>query len=288
MANTLLSVELLTDLITKGLPNQTVLGDSGIVVVKTGMSEVTAGTPVSVPYFGDLGEADLITTEGNEGSLTNIVETKEVTATKHAFKAVSLNEIERNNPTDPEAAASAQILSSFKRRFETELLSAAVAATAPSGFNAPYSKDVFSATTPVGLSWDLIVDGIVGLDAADDIGALMVHTSQLGVLLKTKDGEGRPLFTQVNGKTVLAPLGVPVLHSPKLPIAVVSSTNKYTSFLVRKGALTLWTNESPIIKSDENIMSNVRRLAAHLYFVAHRYGAMPNSDSCGVALLKHN
>jgi len=84
-------------------------------------------------------------------------------------------------------------------------------------------------------------------------------------------------------------LGYPVGVSDRVAPAAGVTPSKYTSMLLKPGALALWYNGQPRIESDRDILADADVMAIHVYFAVHRYSKLgPGSTKPGVVLLKHN
>ncbi len=63
---------------------------------------------------------------------------------------------------------------------------------------------------------------------------------------------------------------------------------RYSSLIVKPGALALWYNASPAVDTDKDILKDNVVAAIHTYFVPHRYARLVNESRPGVVVLKHN
>jgi hypothetical protein len=69
---------------------------------------------------------------------------------------------------------------------------------------------------------------------------------------------------------------------------VYVGTAKFTSLICKRGALVLWMNETPSVKTDDDILADSNVAAVHAYWAAHRYRRVNGTTRTGVAMLKHN
>ncbi|MFO0559057.1 MAG: hypothetical protein U0269_13665 [Polyangiales bacterium] len=67
-----------------------------------------------------------------------------------------------------------------------------------------------------------------------------------------------------------------------------TATPRYSSLIVKPGALALWYNASPAVDTDKDILKDNVVAAIHTYFVPHRYARIINESRPGVVVLKHN
>lgn len=63
---------------------------------------------------------------------------------------------------------------------------------------------------------------------------------------------------------------------------------RFSSAIVKPGALALWYNAEPVVDTDKDILKDNVVAAIHTYFVPHRYARVVNESRPGVAILKHN
>lgn len=199
------------------------LAGLGIVVVSGSMPQggpQAIGTTITVPYFGTLGEF----TSNAEGSSTTpskigqLTETASVTRDSLSFEVSQWaqgNAFVNPNVGDPYEESARQIMAAAERAMDTRLITASSAAGV-------YVKDVYSATVPRTIDWDLFVDAkFEGWgDEQDDIAAILTHSHGHKDMMKLKDSTGRPLLlqSQTEGGPVDRFCGVPVVVSDRVPL----------------------------------------------------------------------
>jgi Phage capsid family len=199
------------------------LASLGVVLVSGSMpvgGPKAIGTTITVPYWGTLGEF----ASNAEGSSVTPSKTGQVTETCTVARDSLAFEVSRwaegnafvnPNVGDPYEEAARQIAVAATRAMDRRCITAASA-------SGVYVKDVYSATTPVNLTWDLCVDAkFEGWgDEQDNIAALIVHSHAHKDLLKLKDTTGRPLLlqSQTEGGPVDTFCGVPVVVSDRVPV----------------------------------------------------------------------
>jgi hypothetical protein len=203
------------------------LSSLGVVLVSgtmpTGGPEAV-GTTITVPRFGTIGEF----AANAEGSATTPQKIKQTTETCSVSRdslgfSVSAwahaNSFVNPNVGDPYEESARQIVEAAERAMDRRIITAASA-------SGVYVKDVYSATVPQYLTWDLCVDAKFDGwgDEQDGIAAILVHSQAHKDLMKLKDGAGRPLLlsSQTEGGPLDTFCGVPVVVSDR--VAVTGST----------------------------------------------------------------
>ena len=84
-------------------------------------------------------------------------------------------------------------------------------------------------------------------------------------------------------------MGMPSEWLDRMPVDTTNPSHpKYTTALVKKGALVFWYAKKPRILEDHDIDTDRREMAVHVYWAAHRYGRLPGVTRGGVVLIKHN
>lgn len=220
--------EILTDAVKAAFGQKTAfmgsrLASLGVAIVDGSMPEGgpdAIGSTVKVPYFGTLGEF----VNNPDGSavtpskLGQITELATITRDSLAFEVsrwAQANAAVNPNVGDPYEESARQIVEAAQRAMDARLITAATASGA-------YVKDVYSATVPQLLNWDLCLDAkFEGWhDEQDAIAALLVHSHAHKDLLKLKDSTGRPLVltTVESGGPVDRFCGVPVVVSDRVPV----------------------------------------------------------------------
>jgi hypothetical protein len=179
------------------------------------------GTSVTIPRFGVLGEfennpdGDAITPK----KLQQASDSATITRDSLAF---SVSAWAQGNAAvdpavgDPYEEAANQAAEAAERAIDKRLITAASA-------SGVYEEDVYSASAPVYMDWDLVVEAMMkgwGDEAHDDVGAMLVHSMTHKDLLKLKDSTGRPLLlqSQTNGGPVDTFCGLPLIVSDRAPL----------------------------------------------------------------------
>jgi len=276
--------EILQEAVRGEFVGVTALLNSGAAAVSSTLPESARGGDVlKVPYFGTIGEYEDVA-EAVALTPANIVMTSETATVQHSGKAIEITQWAQIAAAyaDPYAELARQLRVGFERRMDRALIDAAN--------TTDLVHDVYSATTPRTLNWDVVVDARMRFgDEQEDLALLVVHSKVLGDLLKLKDGDGRPLLVNdLQAEDRVARFaGVPVKVSDRL---APESTNppKYTSLLIKRNALALWYNGSPEVQADRDILRDTQVAAVHVYWIAHRYSRAPGSTRTGVVKVVHN
>jgi len=82
-------------------------------------------------------------------------------------------------------------------------------------------------------------------------------------------------------------LGIPVMVTDRME-ASSDSPAKYTSLLLKRGALAFWYNGVPTVDQDKDILADTRITAVNMYFAAHKYSRLSGTTHSGVVILKSN
>ena len=258
--------------------------NSGAAAVSPTLPESARGGDVlKVPYFGTIGEYEDVA-EATPLTPANLVMSTDTATVQHSGKAIEITQWAQLAAAyaDPYAELARQLRVGFERRMDRALIDAANTTN--------LVHDVYSATTPRTLNWDVMVDARLRFgDEQEDIALLVVHSKVLGDLLKLKDNDGRPLLVNdLQAQDRIARFaGVPVKVSDRLAPEPVNPP-KYTSLLIKRNALALWYNGSPEVQADRDILRDTQVAAVHVYWIAHRYSRMPGSTRTGVVKITHN
>jgi HK97 family phage major capsid protein len=290
-SNLVLQSDILMDAVAGEFAGVQALMGTGAAVVNSSLPQLTPGqkkgiNKIQVPYFGNIGEMEDITDENDALSLASLTMSGDEASVRHSGKMVELSEWAQLAAmyADPYGELARQLRVVGGRRFDKALIDEAV--------TTDLVKSVY-VDASVGkklLDYDTMVDAkaLFG-DEQEDIALLIVHSKIKADLEKLKDANGQPLLVQpANDKEVARFCGVPVKTSDRMPVIDGTNAKKYRSALVKKGALALWYNGEPEVKTDEDISKDSHVAAVHVYYIAHRYTRMPGSTKSGVVLLETN
>ena len=258
--------------------NKLVLYGTGAAVVSNTLpGDKRGGDTVSVPYFGTLGEAELLN-EGDALTPEGLTESKETATVMRGGKAFETSEWARmaaNN--DPYVEAARQFGVIMRRLWDTQLVTAATAAL-PS----TYINDV-TGTPGATLNFDVVADTTGGWgDQQENIEMIAVHSKVYRDLQKLKDTTGRNLLQlPTQGNEPARIYGIPVMPSDRCKV-ISGSPNKYESYIFKRDALALWMAETPRVKTGEDILADSNVVAIHTYFATYRYLRVRGSTHPGV------
>jgi hypothetical protein len=189
------------------------LVSSGAVVINAEMprGRDAIDDQITVPYFGTIG--DFVDNPENTAvtpqplSMTN--EKGTVARSSLAFEVTRW--ARGSGPEDPYVECTNQIKVAANRRMG-DLMNTAAAGT-------PLVKDVYSATVPAYLDWDLITDArAIWEDEDDDIVGMIVHPRTMAGLRKLRDADGHPLLVEggsMQNSQVPRFQGIPLVQSAR-------------------------------------------------------------------------
>lgn len=171
------------------LPSTLVATGAAVVMGDMPKGEPEVGETIKVPYFGVIGEFDDIT-DGNPLVPKKGSQTQEQATVAHAGLAFESTRWARSSAgEDIHLEGGRQILIAGRRFADKKLIAAA--------YETPLIKNVYSATVPRTLDYDLVVDArMMWGDEQDQIVAIATDSKGYGDILKMKDGMGRPLLVQ--------------------------------------------------------------------------------------------
>lgn len=181
------------------------------------------GDTIKVPYFGVIGDFAAISTDGDAITPSALSHSSESATVAHAGLAIEVSRWARSSAgSDIYQEGARQLMISAERFMDRKLIDAAVATT--------LTKDVYSATVPRTIDYDLVVDGKMKFkDEQEDIVGMVVHSKVFGDMLKLKDGSGRPLLTPSANEGEFARfVGLPVAVSDRLQPASGSAMGAVT------------------------------------------------------------
>jgi HK97 family phage major capsid protein len=282
--------EILADAVAGAWAERVALFGTGAAVESSTLPSNRGGDTVTVPYFGSIGEFEDVA-EGAALTPTTLAQSSEQATVVRAGKAVSMTTWAQMAAmyADPYQEAARQIAEGARRKFDTALVTAAGAAPLASPVGRPGDGAIryepLDSTNNVPISYDVLVDALGQWgDESQDVVAMVVHSKIRDDLLKIKDNDGQPLFTDPMSEGDLPRvLGKPVIVSDRTP--TLDTPDRYITMLIKRGALALWYNSTPLIETDRDILSDEDVMATNIYYVAHRYGRLPSSTKPGIVQL---
>lgn len=281
--------EMLEDALQGAFAGATVMRGTGAAIFKTGMpaGKSQVGEQIKVPYFGNIGELEDLTNDGDALTPRGISDSIELATVKHSGIAIEATWwAQASAAADPYAEMARQIVMAIERRADKAILDAASAVASSS--NDVLTKDVYNSGSPRTLDYDLVVDGrqLWG-DEEGDIASLVMHSKVKGDAFKLKDTQGRPLLLQASDGNLDRFLGIPIVPTDRLT-ASSDSPPKYTTLMLKRGSLVFWMASHPGVKVDEDILADTQVAAVHIYWACHRYKRMPSGTKPGIVRLIHN
>jgi hypothetical protein len=278
--------ELLEDALVGAYRGMIALYGTGAAIIKTSMpaGKAQLGEQVKIPYFNTMGEVQDLSADGDALTPSSVSTSLELATVRHSgisFEATKWAEL--SGVSDPYAEGARQMAMATTRRIDQALIDVASADGA-----SLLSKNVYSAGSPRTMDYDLIVDGkMLWGDEQDDIAMMVVHSKVKGDLYKLKDSIGRPLLIDPTQGSMSTFAGIPIMVSDRIAPST-DNPAKYTSLILKKGALIFWMNGQPRVLTDTDILADTDLAAVHMYWAAHRYVRMPSYTRSGVVRLYHN
>lgn len=195
----------------------TQLQQSGAVIINDSLpaGRESLHNEITIPYFGTIG--DFVANGESSAAVPVALKSthEKATLARYSLAFEVSRWAQRSGPSDmdPYAECAAQIAMSAQRKID-ELCVTEAATT-------PLVRDVYSASVPVYLDWDALVDSqALWGDEQDEIAGLVVHSHVEKGLRKLKDDNGRPLIVDnfANGRRVSMFGGLPVTVSDRVPL----------------------------------------------------------------------
>lgn len=192
-SSNLIIPELWVDAVAAGMAGLPVFGATGAVRVEMGLpGGARPGSPVNVPYFGQLG-AMRDYADGAAIDVQQLTMTDEAASVVRSGIAFNLTDMARRlaGYADPMGEAARQFVEQVKLRANDAALDAANATGLPTGM----LLDLYSGSSPVYLDRDVLVEARMRWgDEQDGVAAVTCHSVTLKNLLKLKDANGNPLL----------------------------------------------------------------------------------------------
>lgn len=214
------------------------------------------GNTITVPKFAYIGDA----ADVDEGAAIDIAKLTASTSqakVKKAGKGVEItDEALLSGYGDPEAEAKDQLKKSIAQKVDNDCIAALD--SIPITMTVDKSKDMLN---PLVISDALVKFG----EAIDDPMVLIIAPAQLAQLrispefLKASDLGDKVLMTGVIGSIY----GCQIIVSNK----IVAKTDKFTNFIVKPGALTIYMKKDVELEADRNITNKTTIITADEHYV---------------------
>jgi hypothetical protein len=207
--------EVLQDAIIAGFVGVKALDGSEAVVVNDSLpGDKGNGSKVTVPYFGNMGEFEDISPDGDGPAPTKLTMDSEQASVIQSAKGWNLTDWAQMQAqfADPEGEGARQLIEMASRRGDKALIDAST-----SGLPSTMIKDVHSNTTPRKMDWDGLVDAkMLWGDEQEEIVLLAMHSKTYGDVQKIKSADGIPLFQPPEDGGPARFAGIPIRVSDRL------------------------------------------------------------------------
>jgi hypothetical protein len=267
--------ELLIEAVRGEFAGATALYGSRAVVVNQTFPGGKHGSTVTVPYFGTLGEAEDVP-EGDALTPEALSASSETATCIHTGKAFSMTEwAQFAAHGDPYEEAARQLRVVMERRWDRALITAAAT-------NSVLTHDVTGITDKTLGYTNMLGARQKWGDEQSSVALIAVHSDVYFDVLKKVDLNGRPLVsTETEGPDGYKPAywgGALLVPSDKCTKTLVTGTTyNYDNYLLKEKALVIWAKGEMTIDTDRDILADADVVAAHHYFVPHRYLRAPGS-----------
>lgn len=202
---------------------------SGAVRVSGTMPEggqSAVGKKIDIPYFGSLGEF-VQNSDGSSVTPSKLGQMFEQATVDRYSLAAEISRWAQGigalvpGQGDPYGEAARQIMASGTRAMDTIMVTEFA--------TTPLVLDVYDASTPVYLDWDLVQDATtLWGDEQDQIVGMSLHSQARKDVAKLKDSNGRPLLLvdQTQGQQALTRFsGIPLVMSDRVPLTGSTMTS---------------------------------------------------------------
>lgn len=279
--------ELLEEALPGAFAGMTALNGTGAAIINTSFTggRGMVGEEVKIPYFGTIGELDVLTNDGDALTPRGISTTDETATVKHAGIAIEATTwAQLSGVSDPYKEMARQMAVAVQRHIDKVLID-----LASSAFTGVLTYDVWSASNPRKLDYDVLVAAKAKWgDEDENLAMLGVHSATKADLYRIKDSTGRPMLVDPVATAELARFGgLPVRTSDRLSVSA-DSPPKYTSLICKPGGMVFWMNGTPTVKTDSDILADTDVAAIHIYYASHAYKRMPGLTKSGVCRIVHN
>lgn len=280
----IITPEVLGDQISAKFPDKLVFGGTNLVDVDSTFPLGQPGVAFKLPFWKRLQNGFTALTEGTAMTASNITTAAEWAVVQRAGLAVAVYDTaELVSKADPVGEIADQI-----GRKAAEYIDASLVTTVS---NTPNTLDY---TSNSGTGGKLDQNGIIqALQTLGDNsatlqsgGAIIMHSKVYADLLQTAAIQNQYQSGMDVIKTGMMPtlLGMPIFVSDLVTVAPLSSgstTNKYTTFLVGKGALALFYQRQVMVEFDRDILLTADFISANVHFAPHLYGYNESTNNSG-------
>lgn len=263
--------EVATMVATAEFPNKLALGMAGAPFVRP-FPPVDAigqeGDTVKFPRWEPLGEFAALA-EDTAMTPEKMTSNEDTASVQVAGKAVEITDwATLAGRGDPSEEAGRQIATLGARYVDSRLVVEA-------------ETTALAETPGAILSWDVFVDAIIthwGDRAFEQVGGIVVHSKQVGDLMKDNDfktannfGADAALIRGFIGRLGLYPVYV----SDRLTVTA-GSPDTYTALVLKTGALGLRFQRQLLVETDRDILKKADVIAADVRFAVHLMYGVPS------------
>jgi hypothetical protein len=284
----LIVASILAEDVMKGFSGKIALANSGAILLRPGLqagpgTSNQVGSTVTVPYFEDGGEAQILTevAAGDLEGITMSSETATVVLLFKAFAMTALAQMAKATGRDIYEVAREQIQLAFARAIDTLAYTRALARAVAASME--YDGTAANVNTTA------IVETLklFGEELDDSMMAVWALNPKVyWDAAQLADSTGRSLFVGVPGERLTQLGGAPVKMTAKESLVVDGTPDTYKSLLAKKGSMLAWMSDRPKIDIQRDPTADVDMLIANSYLVMHAYGTMPGGTKAGVAVMK--
>jgi hypothetical protein len=262
--------EVLADQITAKFPDHLVVGNSGIVEVDSTFPLGSPGTAFKMPFWKRItGFSSLA--EGTPMSTNKVQASAEFAVVQRAGAAYEVYDTAQLvSKSDPVGEISTQIARRAAEWVDDALVT--TAAKTPNTFNqvavgggtADQNMVVAAITSTLGDNFAEIMSG----------GAIFMHSKVYGDLLSLGAIQNQYQSGMDVIRTGLIPTlsGLPIVVSDRVGVSVVSSSNRYQTYIIGPGALALFYQRQVNVEFDRDILLLADVIAANVHFAPHLFG----------------
>jgi hypothetical protein len=270
----IINPEVLADQISAKFPDFLVLGNSTLVEVDGTFPLGSPGTKFKMPFWKRIGAfADL--TEGTAmtpGKITTAAENATVVRGGQSIQILDTSELV--SKADPVGEVSGQLARRAAEYIDAKLVGQLE--LSPNTFDQTGTSKTNTNGT---VDQNAIITAIVGTLGDNHAallkgGAIILHSKVYGDLLQTGaiQNQYQSGLDVIKSGTIAYLLGLPLIISDRVTVNVVSTVNKYHTYIVGPGALALFYQRQVLTEFDRDILLQADVIASTVHFAPHLYG----------------
>lgn len=270
----IINPEVLADQISAKFPDFLVLGNSTLVEVDSTFPLGSPGTKFKMPFWKRIGAfADL--TEGTAmtpGKITSAAENATVVRGGQSLQILDTSELV--SKADPVGEVSGQLARRAAEYIDAKLVSQLE--LSPNTFD---QTGTAKTNTNGTVDQNAIITAIIGTLGDNHAallqgGAIILHSKVYGDLLQTGaiQNQYQSGMDVIKSGTIAYLLGLPLIISDRVTVTVVSTVNKYHTYIVGPGALALFYQRQVMTEFDRDILLQADVIASTVHFAPHLFG----------------